>query len=176
MLRISALRPPSIHLLSWFAVYAQNFNTLWLSQQKPTEMLHKTIKENTQTVKILTDVGLPHQDRDARTTFPTLTNLISPTSGIPFETATIGGIALKFASQITPKTTNETEVPVRSIAMKKMQTLLPNEPFQLCVQSTFQWWQNWPLQARMPCPTPKFKRKAPTYQQGNCAGNSKNLQ
>ena len=40
----------------------------------------------------------------------------------------------------------------------------------------FQLWQNWSLQARMPCPTPKFKLKAPAYQQGNCAGNSKSLQ
>ena len=28
----------------------------------------------------------------------------------------------------------------------------------------------------MPCPKPKFKLKAPAYQRGNCAGNSKNLQ
>ena len=28
----------------------------------------------------------------------------------------------------------------------------------------------------MPYPTPKFKLKAPAYQRGNCAGNSKNLQ
>ena len=27
----------------------------------------------------------------------------------------------------------------------------------------------------MPCPTPKFKLKAPAYQRGNCAGNSKSL-
>ena len=28
----------------------------------------------------------------------------------------------------------------------------------------------------MPCPTPKLKLKAPGYQRGNCAGNSKSLQ
>ena len=28
----------------------------------------------------------------------------------------------------------------------------------------------------MPCPTPKFKLKAPAYQRGNCTGNSKSLQ
>ena len=28
----------------------------------------------------------------------------------------------------------------------------------------------------MPCPTPKFKLKAPAYQRGSCAGNSKSLQ
>ena len=39
----------------------------------------------------------------------------------------------------------------------------------------FQFWQNWSLQARMPCPTPKFKLKAPAYQRDNCAGNSKSL-
>ena len=35
------------------------------------------------------------------------------------ETATVRGKTLKFASQITPKKTNETEVPVRSVVMKK---------------------------------------------------------
>ena len=40
----------------------------------------------------------------------------------------------------------------------------------------FQLWQNWSLQARMPCPPPKFKLKAPAYQRGNCTGNSKSLQ
>ena len=81
-------------------------------------MLPRTIKEIVRTVEIVTDIGLPRQDRDAITTFPTLKNLINPTSGTPPETATARGITLKFASQITPKTTNETEVPVRSVAMK----------------------------------------------------------
>ena len=40
----------------------------------------------------------------------------------------------------------------------------------------FQLWQNWSLQARMPCPTPKFKLIAPAHQRGNCAWNSKSLQ
>ena len=40
----------------------------------------------------------------------------------------------------------------------------------------FKLWQNWPLQARMLCPTPKYKLKAPAYQPGKCAGNSKSLQ
>ena len=57
-----------------------------------------------------------------------------------------------------------------------MQTLWPNQPFQPCVQSMFQLCQNWLTQARMPCPTPKFELKAPAYQRGNCAGNSKSFQ
>ena len=51
--------------------------------------------------------------------FSNFKNLISPTSGTPPETATIRGITLKFVSQIIPKTTNETEVPVHSVAMKE---------------------------------------------------------
>ena len=39
----------------------------------------------------------------------------------------------------------------------------------------FQLWQNWSLQARMPFPTPELKLKAPAYQRGICAGNSKSL-
>ena len=38
-------------------------------------------------------------------------------SGTQPETATVRGITLKFASQITPKTTNETEVPVCTAVM-----------------------------------------------------------
>ena len=72
-----------------------------------------------QTVEIVTNSGLPHQDRDAITTLPFLMNPINPTSGTPPETATVRGITIKFASQITPKTTTETKVPVRSIVMKK---------------------------------------------------------
>ena len=51
-------------------------------------------------------------------------NLINPTSGTPLETATIRGITQKFASQITPKTATETEVPVRSVVMKKNAIIL----------------------------------------------------
>ena len=38
---------------------------------------------------------------------------------------------MKFASQITPKTTNDTEVPVRSVAMKKNANIVakPTIPF-----------------------------------------------
>ena len=61
----------------------------------------------------------PHQDRDAITTFPTLKNPINPTTGTPPGTATVRGIILKFASQLIPKTTNETEVPVRSVVMEQ---------------------------------------------------------
>ena len=82
-------------------------------------MLPKTIKEIVQTVEIVADIGLPHQDRDAITTFPPLKNPINPTSGTPPETATVRGITLKFASQTTPETTNETEVPARSVVMTK---------------------------------------------------------
>ena len=46
-------------------------------------------------------------------------------SGTLPETATIRGLTLKFASQIFPKTTNETKVPVRSEAMKKMHIFWP---------------------------------------------------
>ena len=81
-------------------------------------MLPKTIKEIVPTVEIVTDIGLLHQDRDAITTFPTLKNPINPTSGTPPETAKVREITLEFASRITPKTTNETEVPVRSEVMK----------------------------------------------------------
>ena len=35
-------------------------------------MLPRTIKEIIQTVEIVTDIGLPHQDREAILTFPTL--------------------------------------------------------------------------------------------------------
>ena len=81
-------------------------------------MLPGTIKEIVQTVEIVTDIGLVYQDRDAITTFPTLKNPINPTSGTPPEATTVRVIILKFASQITPKTTNETEVPLCSVAMK----------------------------------------------------------
>ena len=40
----------------------------------------------------------------------------------------------------------------------------------------FQLWQNWSLYSQMPCPTAKFKLKAPAYQRDSCAGNSKSLQ
>ena len=79
----------------------------------------KSIKETARTVKIVTNIGLPHQDRDAITTFPSVKNLINPTSATPPDSATIRGITLKFASQIIPKTTNETEVSDRKVAMKK---------------------------------------------------------
>ena len=82
-------------------------------------MFPKTIKEIVRRVEIVIDIGLPHQQRDAITTFPTLKNPINPTSGTPHETATVRGINAKFASPITPKTTNETGVPVRSVVMKE---------------------------------------------------------
>ena len=81
-------------------------------------MLPKATKEIVQTVETATDIDLPHQDRDV-ITFPISKNLINLTSGTPPETATVRGITLKFDSQITPKTTNETEVPVRSVVMQE---------------------------------------------------------
>ena len=82
-------------------------------------MFPKTIKNIVRRVKIVIDIGLPHQDRDAKTPFPTLKNSINPTTRTPPETATVRGINPQFASPITPKTTNETGVPVRSVVMKK---------------------------------------------------------
>ena len=111
-------------LLSYFVVSAQKFKTQWLSHHVPTEVLPKTIKDIVQAVEIVTDIGLPHQDRDSITTFSNLKNPVNPTSGTPPETATVRGITPKFASQITPKITNETDVPVRSVGMKKNANLL----------------------------------------------------
>ena len=50
-----------------------------------------------------------------------------PKRGTLPEIATIRGLTLKFASEIIPKTTNKTKVPVRSVAMKKMQMLWPKQ-------------------------------------------------
>ena len=83
------------------------------------EMFPKTIKEIVKTVKTATDNDLTHQNRDATTTFPTIKNPVNATSGTPSETATIRGITLKFDSQIIPKTPTETEVPFRSVVMKR---------------------------------------------------------
>ena len=82
-------------------------------------MFPKTIKEIARGVQIVIDIGLHHQDRDVITTFSNSKGLINPTSGTPPETATIRGITLKFAFQITPKTAAETEVPVCSVVMKR---------------------------------------------------------
>ena len=58
---------------------------------------------------------------------------------------------------------------------QKRKTLWPKQPFLPWVQSMFQMWQKWQFQARMPCTPPKLKLKAPAYQRGNGAGNSKSL-
>ena len=81
MLKISALRHLSTVLLSEFVVSAQKFKTLWLRHHVPTDMLPKAIKEIARIVEIATDIGLPHQHRDAITTFVTSKNLINPTGG-----------------------------------------------------------------------------------------------
>ena len=108
--------------------------------------------------------------------FSNYKNLISPTSGTPPKTANIRGITLKIASQITPKTTNETEVPVHSVAIQKNANKFGRSNHSSREQSMFHLWQIGPLKPLMPCPTPKFKLKAPAYQRRNCAGNSKSLQ
>ena len=63
--------------------------------------------------------GFPSPGLRRNNNFSTSKNPINPTNGTPPETAAVRGITLNFASQITPKTTNETEVPVRGVVMKK---------------------------------------------------------
>ena len=88
----------------------------WLNCHLLRETIPKTFRAIVPTAKKATDIGLLCQDRDEITTFPKLENLMNPTSGTPTKTATIRGITPKLASQKIPKTANETEVPVPSVA------------------------------------------------------------
>ena len=158
VLTVSALRPLSTFLPNWFVFFAPRFKTLWLSHHVPTEKHPKTVIDIALTVKTVAGTGLPCQDLDKETTFPSLQKLTSPTSGTPPETATITGITPTFASLTNPITTNETEVPVLSVAMTKNAKIWPNQSFHSSVQSIYQSRQKWPIQAPMRCRTPKFRQ------------------
>ena len=137
-------------------------------------MFPKSVTEIARTVKTVTHIGLLRQDWDPRTTFPNLENLNRLTSETPPETAKISGLTLKFAAQMTPEKTNETEVPLRRAAMKKNTNRVAG-PTSSAVSA-----KHVSIVSKMATSGTNVmsdaKFWAPAYQRGNCSGNSKSLQ
>ena len=117
MLTISALRP-----LDNFTELVRRLRTEIHDAVAKSSRTDRNVSQNNQRQRSESRNGnrnrSPSPGPRRNNNFSNFKNLINPTSGTPPETATVRGLTLKFASEINPKTTNETEVPVRSVAMK----------------------------------------------------------
>ena len=96
---------------------------LWPIHHVVTGMYPNMINDIGQRAITVANTGIPRQNRKASTTLTTLKNLTSLTSATsPATTKTTNGIFLKFDSKTGGVLTNEAEVAVHNVEMKRSST------------------------------------------------------